>query len=80
MGLSNNLFGPLDSKYCALFYILTIVAFINTVLVLLISPVMVYTSPNKVKGGLTAVFLILLSLIPYLMYRLFYSMCTKTLN
>ena len=32
MDLMNNLFGPLDSKYCALFYFLAILAFINIVL------------------------------------------------
>lgn len=80
MDLMNNLFGPLDSKYCALFYFLAILAFINIVLVLFITPVMIYNEPKKVKTIVSILFLLLLSLIPYFMYRLFFSMCTNSLN
>jgi hypothetical protein len=73
------LFGPLDRKYCLLFYILTILAFIALVLFVLSG---LYIGISKRKGieyYFLALFIGLFYAFNYLQNRLLYSMCVSSM-
>ena len=79
MSLENYLFGPLDKKYCMLFYIFTMMMFVVFVLGLFGFASQLLS--NK-KMSNTELFLSLYSLlatfIGYLTYRLLHSMCVSS--
>lgn len=76
MSLENYFFGPLDKKYCLLFYIFTVIMFVIFVIGLL---GLVFNLFKGKKMSNTELFLMVYSLVAtfvgYLTYRLLYSMC-----
>ena len=76
MSLENYFFGPLDKRYCLLFYIFTVLMFIVFVFGLIGAASQFLT--NK-KMSSTEMYLTIYSLlatfISYLTYRLLHSMC-----
>ena len=75
--LENYLFGPLDKRYCMLFYIFAILGFF-AFFVALIGVVVGLVKGTK-KFGMTELFFVayslLMSFLVYLQNRLLYSMC-----
>lgn len=78
--LENYLFGPLDKRYCMLFYIFAILAFF-TFFVAVIGLIVSLVKGSK-KFSMTELFFVLYSLLMsfliYLQNRLLYSMCIST--
>ena len=78
--LDNYLFGPLDKRYCFLFYVFSIISFISF-LILVFGSVAALLK-GKIKFSLwevvSVVYLLALSFIGYITQRLFYSMCVKS--
>jgi hypothetical protein len=79
--LENYLFGPLDKKYCLLFYIFSVITFLGFILVVVgVGASLV----NGFKFTLFHVFVtayaLFISFIAYLTQRLLYSMCVGSLK
>jgi asparagine N-glycosylation enzyme membrane subunit Stt3 len=78
--LENYLFGPLDKRYCLLFYIFSILGFF-AFFVALVGVVVSFARGTK-KLTATEVFFVvyslLMSFLVYLQNRLLYSMCVNT--
>jgi hypothetical protein len=72
MGL-NSLFGPLNVDYCLFFYVMMILSFVIIVINIL---GLLFLRQNK------GIFLMGMfqGFIIYLMHRILYSMCIKSLN
>ena len=78
--IEDLLFGPLDSRYCLIFYVFMVVFFLSLVVVVSKS---VYDGVfGSKKMGTKEIFMtigaILYALILYLHQRLLYSMCVKS--
>ena len=77
--MMNKIFGPLDSKYCDYFYILSVIGFLLLVVLVTSS---LFVGISKRKGidfylgmiGVSFGYIIL-----YFQNRLLYSMCTDSL-
>ena len=78
--LENYLFGPLDKRYCLLFYIFSILGFF-AFFVALVGVVVSFVRGTK-KLSATEVFFVvyslLMSFLVYIQNRLLYSMCVNT--
>jgi uncharacterized BrkB/YihY/UPF0761 family membrane protein len=79
-----GIFSPLSKEYCLWFYYLQIIGFIFLVIILLTSLFVIVGSDTKKKekgkllGGL---FIMIMTYgIFYFQNRLFYSICTKSLD
>lgn len=76
MSIERYLFGPLDKKYCLLFYVFSVIMFIVFVIGLF---GFVFNMYKGKKMDSTQTFLVLYSLLAtflgYLSYRLLNSMC-----
>tara|TARA_Y100001970_G_C14089950_1_gene779467 strand:- start:805 stop:1056 length:252 start_codon:yes stop_codon:yes gene_type:complete len=79
-----EIFSPLSKEYCLWFYYLQIIGFIFLVIILLTSLFVIMGSDTKKKdkskllGGL---FIMIMTYgIFYFQNRLFYSVCTKSLD
>jgi hypothetical protein len=77
MSLEKMLFGPVNSDYCLLFYVLMILVFIGIVLNAL---AMVYELLNKQKLNKALVLSLVHGLILYFTHRILYSMCISSLE
>ena len=77
MDLYNTLFGPLNSDFCNLFFILMILAivFIITNVVALL-----YSFSNNRKLIPLFISNLIMSLFIYFLHRVLYSMCLVSLN
>jgi len=78
--LDNYLFGPLDKRYCFLFYVFSIISFISF-LILLFGSIVAFVKGTKKFSPwemVSVVYLLALSFIGYITQRLFYSMCVKS--
>ena len=78
--VENFLFGPLDSRYCLIFYVFMVVFFLGLVMIIVKS---VYNGLfGSKKMGTKEIFMtigaILYAVILYLHQRLLYSMCVKS--
>ena len=67
--IMNYLFGPLDKKYCAYFFYMSVITF-----VLLLTVFFVELFVNKASFR---PIILLMPFITYFQMRLFYSMCIK---
>ena len=79
LALESYLFGPLDKKYCLLFYAFSVIMFVVFVLGLF---GFVFNLYKGKKMSSTEMFLMLYSFLAtflgYLTYRLLYSMCVTS--
>lgn len=79
--LEDYLFGPLDRKYCLLFYIFTVIMFLLFVFTVI---GVVLSLFNGFKFTLFHIFItayaLFISFIAYLTQRLLYSMCVGSLK
>ena len=73
-----DLIGPLDKRYCNIFMILSIFAFISALFTVLYVVVLIATG-SKFKNELIGflLFNIPLYLLGYIQNRLFYNMCLR---
>lgn len=76
MSLVSLLFGPLNSNFCMLFYVLMVVVFLGIVSIL---GTMFFLLVNGKKIDVTYVSLLLNFVIVYFTHRILYSMCRNTL-
>tara|TARA_B100001063_G_scaffold232911_2_gene248544 strand:+ start:1427 stop:1660 length:234 start_codon:yes stop_codon:yes gene_type:complete len=77
MSLEKMLFGPVNSDYCLLFYVLMVLVFIGIVLNAL---AMVYELLNKQKLNKALVSSLVHGIILYFTHRILYSMCISSLE
>jgi len=77
MDLYNTLFGPLNSDFCNLFFILMVLAlvFIITNVVALL-----YSFSNNIKLIPLFISNLIMSLFIYFLHRVLHSMCLVSLN
>lgn len=73
-------FGPLDSRYCLIFYVFMVIFFISLVLVVVKVVYDGLFSGKKLtaRDGFAMVLAILYAALLYLHQRLLYSMCVKS--
>ena len=78
--LENYLFGPLDKRYCFLFYIFSIIGFISFIMLLFggVAAFVKGTRKFSLWEIVSVVYILALSFITYITHRLFYSMCVKS--
>lgn len=78
--LEKMFFGPLDSSYCMIFYVIMVVLFISLVIVSLRSLYTIIFSKKKLgfAGLLTVMGMIAYAALLYFHQRLLYSMCVKS--
>lgn len=79
--LYDNLFGPLDSDFCFIFFVLMLISFFYLVLTILAMVGYVFAAKKKDKkivGALTSNALMLA--IAYFTHRTLYSMCISSLR
>lgn len=78
--IERMLFGPLDSSYCLIFYVFTVLLFISLVSVTAKSLYDILFSKKNVdmKKALTMLSMIAQAALMYFTQRLLYSMCVKT--
>jgi hypothetical protein len=77
VSLDKMLFGPLDKKYCVLFYAMTVVSFALIVMMVLNGAFIFATEPKKITPMNIAVFVMILLhyLFFYIQYRLLNTVC-----
>lgn len=77
--LNNQLFSPLDRKYCIYFYYLSVLGFILLMFLILSSLYIGLTSKNSGVFGYQMIMVALGYAIFYFQNRLLYSMCVNSL-
>ena len=78
--LHDTLFGPVDTKYCIYFYILSVIGFVFMTLAI-VSGIMLLASKNITLGGNYIVLIVSAILSNGMMYfvnRLLYNMCKSS--
>ena len=77
VSIDKMLFGPLDKKYCVLFYAMTVVSFALIVLMLVNGAYMFATEPKQLTVANVALFAMVLLhyLFFYIQYRLLNTVC-----
>jgi uncharacterized membrane protein YozB (DUF420 family) len=77
--LNNYLFGPLDTQYCAYFYILSVINFALLVFIVVSLIVYLLSGTKKMDSKVisTAFFGALLYLVLYFQNRLLHTMCVS---
>ena len=81
MSVYNSLFGPLNSDYCMIFYVLMLITFFYLVISVLF--ILGYLLASKKKEGKVVGLLTtnaLIMLIAYFTHRTLYSMCIASLS
>lgn len=78
--LDDLFFGPLDSKYCIIFYIFMVIFFISLLMMLVNGIHSVLLGKQKLSANkvLSLVLAIAYMALLYLHQRLLYSMCIKS--
>tara|TARA_B100001094_G_C18174804_1_gene797300 strand:+ start:358 stop:576 length:219 start_codon:yes stop_codon:yes gene_type:complete len=71
--------GPLDKRYCDIFFALGVLSLISLVLGVVIGVLNVVTHKNKVMGFMNLLVATVGPLIYYLVNRVLYQMCNKSL-
>ena len=80
--MQNDFFGymgPLDKRYCDIFFALGLLSFISLVLGAVIGLLNVLSNKNKVMGFIKLLLATVGPLVSYLTLRVLYQMCKKTL-
>jgi hypothetical protein len=75
----NLLFGPLDRKYCLLFYILTVLAFVALILFVLSGLYIGISKRRGIEYYFLTLFVAFFYVFNYLQNRLLYSMCVNSM-
>ena len=80
MSLENYLFGPLDKRYCMLFYAFSVLYYVAFVMVFLGTVTGLVVYKGKITFGVIfgAVYTIFASFLMYIITRLLYSMCVNS--
>lgn len=82
--LEDYFFGPLDKRYCVLFYVFTIINFLFFILAIVVSARGLFNMVNKKGFGLSLMevfsmlYALAFSFIFYIQSRLLYSMCVNS--
>lgn len=81
MGFNNTFFGPLNKDFCVIFYVFTIISFIGICLTILGGIAFAIKKPKLVTMQVVGTSIVLLFnlLLVYFVYRLFHTMCIKSL-
>jgi dolichyl-phosphate-mannose--protein O-mannosyl transferase len=82
MSIYNDLFGPLDSDYCNIFFFFMVLAFVYF-LISMVGLFIVILSKNQKKDGKTIGLILtnaIMMLIVYFTHRTLYSMCISSLR
>ena len=80
--MQNDFFGfmgPLDKKYCDIFFALGVLSLISLVLGVVIGLMNLMTQKNKLMGFMNLVLATIGPLVYYLVNRVLFQMCSKTL-
>lgn len=80
--MQNDFFGymgPLDKKYCDLFFALGVLSLISLVLGVVLGLMNLMSQKNKIGGFLNLVVATIGPLVYYLVNRVLYQMCSKSL-
>ena len=80
--MQNDFFGymgPLDKRYCDIFYGLGILSLISLVIGISLGIINIMLQKNKILGVIHLILATLGPLISYLVNRVLYQMCSKTL-
>jgi len=80
--MQNDFFGymgPLDKKYCDLFFALGVLSLISLVLGVVIGLMNLMSQKNKIAGFLNLLVATIGPLVYYLVNRVLYQMCSKSL-
>ena len=77
--LENYFFGPLDKKYCDIFFALGVLSLISLVLGVVLGLMNLMSQKNKMVGFMNLVVATIGPLVYYLVNRVLYQMCNKSL-
>ncbi len=80
--MQNDFFGymgPLDKKYCDIFFALGVLSLISLVLGVVIGLMNLMTQKNKLMGFMNLVLATIGPLVYYLVNRVLFQMCIKSL-
>ena len=77
--IKDQLFGPLDRKYCMYFYYLSVFGLILLIFLAISSLYIGLTSKNSGIFGFQMVFAVIQYAVLYFQNRLLYSMCVNSL-
>lgn len=80
--MQNDFFGymgPLDKRYCDIFFALGVLSLISLVLGVAIGVMNLMSQKNKLVGAMNLVLATIGPLVYYLVNRVLYQMCVKSL-
>ena len=80
--MQNDFFGymgPLDKKYCDIFFALGVLSLISLVLGVVIGLMNLMSQKNKLVGAMNLVLATIGPLVYYLVNRILFQMCVKSL-
>lgn len=80
--MQNDFFGymgPLDKRYCDIFFVLGVLSLISLVLGVVLGLMNLMSQKNKIVGFMNLVVATIGPLVYYLVNRVLYQMCTKSL-
>jgi len=80
--MQNDFFGymgPLDKRYCDIFFALGVLSLISLVLGVAIGVMNLMSQKNKLVGAMNLVLATIGPLVYYLVNRVLYQMCNKSL-
>lgn len=80
--MQNDFFGymgPLDKKYCDIFFALGVLSLISLVLGVVIGVMNLMSQKNKLVGAMNLVLATIGPLVYYLVNRILFQMCVKSL-
>jgi len=81
MSLHDTFFGPLNKNFCAIFYVFTIISFIG-ICVTVIGGIGVFLKKPRLldyKNTIASILVLFNLTLVYFIYRLFHTMCVKSL-
>jgi len=81
MGFNDIFFGPLNKDYCVIFYVFTIISFIGICLAIVGGIGFAVNKPKLItmQVGMSGLLILLNLMVVYFIYRLFHTMCIKSL-
>lgn len=80
--MQNDFFGymgPLDKRYCDIFFALGVLSLISLVLGVVLGLMNLMSQKNKIVGFMNLIVATIGPLVYYLVNRVLYQMCSKTL-
>jgi hypothetical protein len=81
--IDKQLFGPLNKKYCNIFYALAVVSFAMAVIILVNGVTLFVGDPKKLtfEAGVVLAAMVAVHVVQYIQSRLLYSICAgKTVS